>query len=375
MTDDLPDEPEPAGDEPADEPAGKPVDEPPEEPGEKPVEKPVEKKAKPVPPLPAARPGASPATQVATVAVVVVFLLVLGIVFALQGGDDLPPAPGGDGAATTVPDVPSSGFQPSANSSLGAPSLDVPASLCPQDLTLEHPFTVLSFNIHSAIRKHGGLAAGTLIKEIAAWKPDIVLLQEVDNNRGRSGNVIQAQQIATALEMSWVTGSGETGNAILSRFPVKEHDVIGLPRAGGKFPRHAVHAVVDIEGTEVSVYSTHFDHISQGARIAQASALAKLVRADTRPTIVGGDLNSRVSSTAVTTLRSAGLGDVWAVGTGAGNTAPAASPRVRIDFILHDAFLQPLQSVVLASSVSDHRAVWSRLQLSETIGCLDVGLG
>lgn len=353
VTDDLPDEPEPA-------PAG---------------DEPVARKAKPVPPpLPAARPGASPATQVATVAVVVVVLLVLGIVFALQGGKDDRPAPGGTDAATTVPEVPSSGFQPSANSSLAAPPLDVPASLCPKDLTLEHPFTVLTFNIHSAIRKNGGLAAGTLIKEIGTWKPDIVLLQEVDNNRGRSGNVVQAQQIASALGMSWVAGSGETGNAILSRFPVKEHDIIGLPRAGGKFPRHAVHAVVDVEGTEVSVYSTHFDHMSQGARIAQATALARLVRADTRPTVVAGDLNSRVSSTAVSTLRAAGLGDVWAVGTGSGNTAPAASPRVRIDFILHDAFLQPLQSVVLASSVSDHRAVWSRLQLSETIGCLDVGL-
>lgn len=360
MTDDLPDDP---ADDPADEPA------------EEPAEEPAAPKAKPVPPpLPAARPGASPATQVATVAVVVVVLLVLGIVFALQGGNDRPPAPDGSQAATTVPEVPSSGFQPSANSSLGAPPLDVPASLCPKDLTLEHPFTVLSFNIHSAIRKRGGLAVGTLMKEIATWKPDIVLLQEVDNTRARSGNVIQAQQIANALKMSWVAGSGETGNAILSRFPVKEHRIIGLPRAGGKFPRHAVHAVVDVEGTEVSVYSTHFDHMSQGARIAQASALAKLVRADTRPTVVGGDLNSRVSSTAVSTLRAAGLGDVWAVGTGTGNTAPAANPRVRIDFILHDAFLQPLQAVVLASSVSDHRAVWSRMQLSETIGCLDVGL-
>lgn len=353
MHDDLPDEPGPAEDAAV---------------GDRPDPAPAR------PPLPAARPGASPATQVTTVAVGVIVLLVLGAVFALQGGKEKAAVPGADEAVTTVPDAPTSGFQPSADSSLGAPPLDVPASLCPKDLTLEHPFTVLSFNIHSAIRKNGGLAAGTLIKEIGAWKPDIVLLQEVDNTRARSGNVIQAEQIASALGMSWVTGSGETGNAILSRFPVMEHDVIGLPRAGGKFPRHAVHAVVDIEGTEVSVYSTHFDHMSQGARIAQATALARIVRADTRPTVVAGDLNSRVSSTAVTTLRAAGLGDVWAVGTGPGNTAPASSPRLRIDFILHDAFLQPLQAVVLASSVSDHRAVWSRLQLSETIGCLDVGL-
>lgn len=316
-------------------------------------------------------PVASPAAQVATIAVAVVVLLAVGLVFVLQGDKDPAPAPGAS-EVTTVPDAPSSGFQPSAESSLAADPLTVPPSLCPS-LTLEHPFTVLSFNIHSAIRKHGGLAAAELIREIGAWKPDVVLLQEVDTNRGRSGNVVQAQQIGEALGMSWVAGSGETGNAILSRFPVKEKRIVALPRAGGRFDRHAVHAVIDIEGTEVSVYSTHFDHISQGARIAQASALATVMKADPRPKIMGGDLNSRPGSAAVSRLRAVGLGDVWAVGAGSGNTAPGGSPRIRIDFILHDGYFQPLQSVVLASGVSDHRAVWSRLQLSEELGCIKVG--
>lgn len=324
--------------------------------------------------LPAARPGASRATQVATAAVAAVVLLVLGLVFVLQDGREPTPPRADLPVPTTVPDAPASGFQPSAESSLAAPPLDVPASLCPTDLTLEHPFTVLSFNIHSAFRKGSGLAVGTLIKEVRAWEPDIVLLQEVDSFRRRSGGVRQAQQIGDALGLSWVAGTGQTGNAILSRFPVKEHRIIGLPRAGGKFPRHAVHAVVDVAGTDVSVYSTHFDHKSRGARIAQATALAKVVAADARPSIVGGDLNSQPGSDAVARLRAAGLGDVWAVGKGSGNTAPGRNPRLRIDYVLHDAFLEPLQSVVLASSVSDHRAVWSRLQVSEKVGCLDVGI-
>ena len=56
-----------------------------------------------------------------------------------------------------------------------------------------------------------------------------------------------------------------------------------------------------------------------------------------------------------------------------GNTAPAGSPRVRIDFVLHDAFFTPVQAAVLASAVSDHRAVWTRLQLNEKLGCIKVG--
>lgn len=344
-------------------------DEGPKDPAE-PEPEPVE----PAPrPLPVARPGASPATQVATAAVVVVVLLVLGVVILLQGGQDDAPRQQPTTAVTTVPDAPSSGFRPSANSSLAAPPLDIPASLCPS-LTLQHPFTVLSFNIHSAMRKSGGLAVGQVSEEIASWKPDIVLLQEVDTRRPRSGNVIQAQQIGEALDMGWVAGSGQTGNALLSRFPIEKHGIVALPQADGKFDRHAVHAVVDIEGTSVSVYSTHFDHMSQNARVAQARALAKVMAADPLPKIVGGDLNSRPTSLAVAALRSVGLGDVWAVGVGSGFTAPVGNPRIRIDYVLHDAFFQPLQSVVLRGTVSDHRAVWSRLQLSEQLtGCIKVG--
>lgn len=327
------------------------------------------------PPLPTYRPAAGPAAQVATVAAAVVVLLVVALVFVFQGGEDPPPrTDAGTGAEVTS--VPPPVLPPDAQATLDprlAPSpLDVPAQICATG-TITTPFTVVSFNIHSGMRKNGGLEIGRLIDEIKAWKPDVVLMQEVDNNRGRSGNVVQAQQIGEALGMSWVAGSGQTGNAVLSRFPLRTQRVIGLPRAGGKFDRHAVHAVLDVDGTDVSVYSTHFDHVSSGAREAQARALAGQLAADARPKIVGGDFNSRSGSAPVERLRAAGLGDAWAAGEGTGNTAPAGNPRVRIDFVLHDAFFTPVQAAVLASSVSDHRAVWSRLQLNEKLGCIKVG--
>lgn len=328
------------------------------------------------PPLPTYRPAASPAAQVATVAAAVVVLLVVALVFVLQGGEDSPSRQDADAAGTEAASIPPSALpsdaRPSLEPSLAPSPLDVPAQICATG-TIQTPFTVVSFNIHSGIRKNGGLEMGRLIGEIKAWKPDVVLMQEVDNNRGRSGNVVQAQQIGEALGMSWVAGSGQTGNAVLSRFPLKSQRIIGLPRAGGRFDRHAVHAVLDVDGTEVSVYSTHFEHTSSGAREAQAGALAAELASDARPKIVGGDLNSRSGSAPVERLRAAGLGDAWAAGEGTGNTAPAGSPRVRIDFVLHDAFFTPVQAAVLASAVSDHRAVWTRLQLNEKLGCIKVG--
>lgn len=326
--------------------------------------------------LPTYRPAASPAAQVATVAAAVAVLLVVALVFVLQGGKDSAPRGEAEPAPTLVPSVPPTapptGFEPTLEPSLAPSPLDIPSEICASG-SIQTALTVLSFNIHSGFRKNGGLEIGRLIGEIKAWKPDVVLMQEVDNNRGRSGNVVQAQQIGEALDMSWVAGSGQTGNAVLSRFPLKAQRIIALPRAGGKFDRHAVHAVLDVEGTDVSVYSTHFDHISSGAREAQARALAGEVAADGRPKIVGGDFNARSGSAPVERLRAAGLGDAWAAGAGSGDTAPAGNPRVRIDFVLHDAFFAPVQSAVLASAVSDHRAVWTRLQLAEKLGCIKVG--
>lgn len=332
----------------------------------------VPKPGKPALPTVTYRPAASPAAQVATVAAAVVVLLVVGLVFVLQGGKDSAPRRDAATTLTEVPSEPPTGFEPSLDPSLAPPSVTFPTELCAKG-TIQHPFTVLSFNIHSAMRKGGGLEVTRLIAEIRSWKPDVVLMQEVDNQRGRSGDVIQAKQIGEALGMSWVAGSGQTGNAVLSRFPVVEQDVVALPRAGGRFDRHAVHAVIDVKGTKVSVYSTHFEHTSSTARVAQAQALARVLAADGRPKIVGGDLNSQYGSAPVGTLRAAGLGDAWAAGSGTGNTAPAGNPRVRIDFVLHDAFFTPVQAVVLASSVSDHRAVWSRIQLNEKLGCLKIG--
>lgn len=331
------------------------------------------------PDLPRATPGASPAAQVATVAVAAVVLLVLGVVFLLQGPKDrsaaLPPP---TLSGTAVPELPPSGFEPSRTEAL--PEIpSVPASLCP-DITLKKPITVVSFNIHGGLAKRGGLRLEQVAREINAWKPDVVLLQEVDDHRRRSGGARQAEVLGKLTDMSWVYGGnqqrpdgGPIGNAILSKYPIKTSENIALPRAGGREQRGLLHAVLNVGGTEISFYSTHFDHISGGARVAQAQAVAQQMAKDSRPKIFGGDLNSTSGSQPLGIIRGSGLGDVWAIGSGSGNTAPNARPRHRIDFVLHDGWFQPLQAAVLASGVSDHRAVWTRIEFRKELGCIKVG--
>ena len=330
---------------------------------------------------PKALGGPGPAAQVATVAVAIVVLLVVGIVLAVQDAD-APPKPGAaePSSVATAPTVPPSVQDATtSNSVLAPPELtDVPSLLCPS-LTVSHPLVVVSFNIHSA-QDGNRTDLGRITQELRAWKADVVLLQEVDSGRRGTGFVEQARALAEALDMSWVYGpnqqrpdGGPIGNAVLTKFPIKSSGNIRLPLAGGKQHRGLLHAVLDVEGNEVSVYSTHFDHISGRARVAQARVAAQQVTRDDRPTILGGDLNAPAGSAPLQVLRAAGLGDAWAVGEGSGLTAPAHRPRSRIDFLLHDAWIVPKQAVVLASSVSDHRAVWARMELREEVDCIEVG--
>lgn len=331
-------------------------------------------------PRPKAAPAAGPAAQVATVAAAVLVLLVVGIVFALQDAKDPPKPETVVTGETTGPPPSATDSTPSADESL-LPSVptDIPSSLCP-GIALTHPLTVLSFNMHGARGVGERVDLGRIAREIKAWKPDVVLLQEVDDGRARSGFQRQAEALGKATDMTWVYGgnhssggTGPIGNAILSRYEVVAWQNILLPRAGGREQRGLLHAVLDVEGVEISVYSTHFDHASSLARVAQARASVRQLASDPRPTIFGGDLNAVPGAAPLRQLRAAGLGDAWAVADGAGGTVPARSPRRRIDYVLHDGWFKPLQASVLLSAVSDHRAVWTRVELREEVGCIKVG--
>lgn len=356
--------PEPDGDAPAPEPP-----------------EPTEPAPKPAPPKAVAAPGASPAVQVATVATAIVVLLVVGIVFVVQGAKDPakpPPGASSDPVPTTVPAPPSSGFEPTRGVPL-PPLPDIPASLCPS-APLKRPLTVLSFNIHHGATPEERVDLGAIAKEITSWKADVVLLQEVDDGRSRTGGLRQAEALGEATGLSWVYGgnqrsggSGPIGNAILSRFPVTTWSNTHLPVAGGREQRGLLHAAINVDGTTISVYSTHFDQGAGTARMAQARATAQILAADPYPKILGGDLNAGPGTAPLQVLRAAGLGDAWAVGTGAGNTVPARSPRNRIDYVLHDGWFTPLQAAVLRSGISDHRAVWTRVEFRKELGCFKIG--
>jgi endonuclease/exonuclease/phosphatase family metal-dependent hydrolase len=257
-----------------------------------------------------------------------------------------------------------------------APPTSTATTCVPQDRV--QPLTVVTFNIHSARAPDGHVRVGTIADELASWHPDVVLLQEVDRGRAWSDHIDMPAVIAGRLGMHWAFGANvvrsptnQYGTAVLSRFPIASSSNVHLPAPAGTQQRGLLHAVLDVDGAELSVYDTHLENTSRPARDEQIRAIMPVLRADPRPKLFGGDLNSAPASTVVTSARSL-LTDTWAVvGSGDGLTAPAGHPRVRIDYLLYGngegSTFAPRTIERLHSAVSDHYAVRAEYQLT-TIG-------
>ena len=235
---------------------------------------------------------------------------------------------------------------------------------------------VVTFNMHSGWnRDRSRQMLPRIGDELTALRADVVLLQEVDKNRIWSGRVDQAAYLADRLGMEYAfatnvlrPGDSRYGTAVLSRFPILESANTLLPRPPGTQQRGLLRVVVEAApGERVSLYTTHLEHTSEQARIAQARAAADVIRQDPYPAVIGGDMNSRPASTAMTTLRTVAQ-DSWLVaGQDAGLTHPSASPRSRIDYLYTRGDVDVDAIATYPSAVSDHRAVRAVYSLGDEV--------
>ncbi len=170
---------------------------------------------------------------------------------------------------------------------------------------------------------------------VALWKThracynDVILISEADLGMARSANRHVTREFATALGFGWAYASefreltkgnrGERrlpgtnthalhGNAIVSRYPLQDIEVVQLPaffdyrgrnmsREGNRI---AVIADVCMPTWTLSVASTHLEAVSSPAeRSVQLLAITDAMRARDRgqPIVIGGDMNTSCLNT------------------------------------------------------------------------------
>ena len=158
---------------------------------------------------------------------------------------------------------------------------------------------VLQFNIRAARSEGGRVDLPEIAAEIAAARPDLVSLNEVDTDTTRT-RTDEPAYLAGATGLHVVYGpnviydGGPFGNAVLTRYPVVASQNLRLPGAPGRETRGLLTVVVQVQGHDVVFGSTHLSDGDQAgpSRLLQSLAVARALRSMPAPAILAGDLNS-----------------------------------------------------------------------------------
>ena len=235
---------------------------------------------------------------------------------------------------------------------------------------------VVTYNVHF------GAPVGRLAEALRG--ADIVLLQEVQDHPGEGGS--RAERIGAQLHMQAIYAparalqdGGTHGLAVLSRWPMRDPEILELPRMNLHVAtERRIALLVTIETPEgpLRVYDVHLDtRLDIADRLAQLRPVVARARNESLPTLVGGDFNTnpfawaaRLIPTAPANqpgavdrfLRAAGFATPTA---GCGPTTPPPL-EMRLDAIYVRNLRAALAHVDRDAHASDHFPLW--LELTRT---------
>lgn len=214
---------------------------------------------------------------------------------------------------------------------------------------------IMTYNIHRWASQDRQIHLDRLVEIIRGAQADIVGLNEVLHpviSAGRARDVLA--ELAERLHMWYVFGPsgwvdhgpdwhGPQGNALLSRYPLRDVTNVSLPRLPTTRPRSLLGARLAAgPAAGLTAFVTHLDHAFEGTRLWQIQGLlAETARRG--PHFVAGDFNTpgfngprarRFALPVLYWMRRAGYEDAFhARGEGAGRTFPAHAPLFRLDFL------------------------------------------
>lgn len=229
------------------------------------------------------------------------------------------------------------------------------------------PLRVVSYNIHHGVGMDGKLDLDRIATVLKKLNADVIALQEVDKGCERSGNVDQTTYLADKLGMHAVfgkainLGSGEYGNAILSRHALVSKKIHRLPSVGEQ--RIALEVKIQqTDETAITVISTHLHDGEEAVRLQQGKALFNLFK-DHKEGILCllGDFNAQRESESMKFWQSVAK---VVPKQGEANTWPADKPQHELDycvFLSAQAVMQVVGEVIAEAVASDHRPILTEI--------------
>lgn len=220
---------------------------------------------------------------------------------------------------------------------------------------------IITYNIHHGEGIDRKFDLERIAKVLLDERPDLVALQEVDQQTRRSGGVDQPAELARLTGLTVVFGrnidfeGGGYGTAVLSRLPVLSSKSVKLKSFYPPTPHNPEQRgvqVIELGSTagkpEMLFLCTHLDsRPPDDERIHSAITINELIRKwGNLPALLAGDLNAPPESPAIRELAKewaiAGLDSASAKRPKADRPAryaiktfPAQKPRAWIDYVLY----------------------------------------
>ncbi|KYG68026.1 hypothetical protein AZI87_01790 [Bdellovibrio bacteriovorus] len=190
---------------------------------------------------------------------------------------------------------------------------------------------IVTYNIHGARGidgKRDYLRIGLFLKH---QNIDIALIQEMDTRFHDRDSITDVEELKTDHFKTFIAAptmensAGWYGNAILSKFPMKNHNIIDIS-SPGREPRNILEVFLDTPKGPLHVVNTH-KGLKPSERNQQMKKLNDLLaRKSEVPLIVGGDINEwQTYSGALKKLNTA-LHPIPS-----GPTFPTRAPFLRLD--------------------------------------------
>ena len=204
---------------------------------------------------------------------------------------------------------------------------------------------------------------GNPARDIAAWQPDIVLLQDVSPH--------QVRQIADVLYAGLGDYRTHLTNGVVTRWKI-------LREIRNPSQRDQQLSIRLPSGTEIEVVNVHLRTAATDLRLWRKSAwiahrnnrvvrqkelsltqqvLEQTTRFPNTPTLVGGDFNAPASDIVHRQLARDFVDAFATAGTGWGDTYHRRFPILRIDHLYATRHFTPVRSRVVTTRHSDHRMV------------------
>ncbi|MEJ6951615.1 endonuclease/exonuclease/phosphatase family protein [Natronospora cellulosivora (SeqCode)] len=216
---------------------------------------------------------------------------------------------------------------------------------------------VMNYNIRQGLGMDDKLDLDRIAKVIEDSNADIISLNEVDHRLPRSRFQNQIEYLAEKLDMNYVFGpnlktrTGSYGNAILSKYPLKNVVNHSLPTREDIEARGVLEAEVTLStGKDINIFSTHFtpSYIERPKQLAWTNDYLKSLE---NPYIFMGDLNMEFP---VINNQESLMADF--------KTFPAIEPTHGIDHIFTNLSFDLVDKYVIDTPASDHLPVVAKFR-------------